>query len=110
MSFLTSFRASSRQVIRTNLAVPASTFHFSAARGLKEDDRDRDDLSHHYESHKQEGLKNNKEGSGKWKFELASNSEAEVKADRGELDADPPFQEAQKEAKKAKQRSQKGAH
>ena len=39
---------------------------------------DRDDLSHHYESHKQEGLKNRKDGTGKWKFELASNSEAEV--------------------------------
>ena len=38
MSFLTSIRASSRQAIRTNFAVPASTFHFSAVRSLKEDD------------------------------------------------------------------------
>lgn len=39
MSFLTTIRASSRQAIRTNFAVPASTFHSSAVRGLNEDDR-----------------------------------------------------------------------
>ncbi|KAJ6139163.1 hypothetical protein N7471_005649 [Penicillium samsonianum] len=100
MSFLTSIRASSRQAIRTNFAVPASTFHSSAARSLKEDDtRDREDLSNHYESHKQQGIKDTKEGKGKWKSELASNSEAGVKADRGELDGDGSFQELQEKTK-----------
>ena len=38
----------------------------------------RENLSYHYEFHKQEGIKNTKEGKGKWKSELASNSEAGV--------------------------------
>ncbi|CAG8903689.1 unnamed protein product [Penicillium egyptiacum] len=99
MSFLTTIRASSRQTIRTNFAVPASTFHSSAAQSLKEDDKNRDDLSNHYESHKQEGIKDTVEGKGKWKSELASNSEAGVKADRGELDGDASFQEMQERTK-----------
>ncbi|CAG8033739.1 unnamed protein product [Penicillium nalgiovense] len=100
MSFLTTIRASSRQAIRTNFAVPASTFHSSAVRSLKEDDKNRDDLSSHYEFHKQEGIKETVEGKGKWKSELASNSEAEVKADRGELDGDADFQKMQEKTKK----------
>ncbi|KAJ5508507.1 hypothetical protein N7527_010650 [Penicillium freii] len=100
MSFLTSIRASSRQAIRTNFAVPAATFHSSAVRGLNEDDRNRENLSYHYESHKQEGIKSTKEGKGKWKSELASNSEADVKADRGELDGDVSFQEMQEKTKR----------
>ncbi|KAJ5499042.1 hypothetical protein N7453_008093 [Penicillium expansum] len=102
MSFLTTIRASSRQAIRTNFAAPASTFHFSAVRSLNEDDRSRENLSHHYESHKQEGIKNTKEGKAEWKSELASNSEADVKADRGELDGDISFQEMQKKTKHVK--------
>lgn len=39
MSFLTSIRGSSRQAIRTNFVMPASTFHSSAVRSLKEDDK-----------------------------------------------------------------------
>ncbi|KAJ5209721.1 hypothetical protein N7449_004100 [Penicillium cf. viridicatum] len=100
MSFLTSIRASSRQAIRTNFAVPASTFHSSAVRSLNEDDRGRENLSYHYESHKQEGIKSTKEGKGEWKSELASNSEADVKADRGELDGDVSFQEMQEKTKR----------
>ncbi|KGO74664.1 hypothetical protein PITC_082730 [Penicillium italicum] len=107
MSFLTTIRASSRQAIRTNFAVPASTFHSSAVRSLNEDDRSRENLSSHYESHKQEGIKNTKEGKGKWKSELASNSEAGVKADRGELDGDVSFQEMQEKTKHVK--TQKGS-
>ncbi|KAJ6184128.1 hypothetical protein N7519_005429 [Penicillium mononematosum] len=99
MSFLTSIRASSRQAIRTNFAVPASTFHSSAVRSLKEDDKNRDDLSSHYESHKREVIKETVEGKGKWKSELASNSEAGVKADRGELDGDAEFQKMQERTK-----------
>ncbi|KAJ5121624.1 uncharacterized protein N7515_009585 [Penicillium bovifimosum] len=86
MSFLASLRTSSRQAMRSSFAAPASTFHTSAARRLHEDDKDqdRDNLSEHYEAHKQENLKRTKEGKGKWTAELASNSEENVKADRGE--------------------------
>ncbi|KAJ5356710.1 hypothetical protein N7517_011319 [Penicillium concentricum] len=99
MSFLPSIRASSRQAMRTNFAIPAATFHSSAARSLKEDDRNREDLPNHYESNKQEGLKSNKEGKGYWNPELASNSEAGVKADRGELDGDATFEQMQEKTK-----------
>ncbi|EKV06038.1 putative mitochondrial carrier protein pet8 [Penicillium digitatum] len=102
MSFLATIRVSSRQAIRTNFAVPASTFHSSAVRNLNEDDRSRENLSYHYEFHKQEGIKNTKEGKGKWKSELASNSEAGVKADRGELDDDMSFREMQEKTKHVK--------
>ncbi|CAG8159913.1 unnamed protein product [Penicillium olsonii] len=76
MSFITAIRAS-RQALRSNI-IPASTFHTSAVRSLNENDRHRDNLADHYESHKQEGLKESKEGKGKWKSELASTSEADV--------------------------------
>ncbi|KAJ5265748.1 hypothetical protein N7524_006766 [Penicillium chrysogenum] len=99
MSFLASIRGSSRQAIRANFVMPASTFHSSAIRSLKEDDKNRDDLSTHYESHKQEVVKNTVEGKGKWKSELASNSEATVKADRGEVDGDAEFEKLQEKTK-----------
>ncbi|CAI7610381.1 unnamed protein product [Penicillium bialowiezense] len=92
MSFITSIRAS-RQALRSNI-IPVSTFHTSAVRSLKENDRHREDLADHYESHKQQGLKESKEGKGKWKSELASSSEEDVKADRGEFDGDHPSFEA----------------
>ncbi|KAJ5295550.1 hypothetical protein PENANT_c001G07441 [Penicillium antarcticum] len=98
MSFLTSIRAS-RQALRTNYAI-TSTFHTSAVRSLKENDRHRDDLAEHYESHKQQGLKESKEGKGKWKSELASTSEEDVKADRGDFDGENvTFDEMQKKTK-----------
>ncbi|KAJ5812858.1 hypothetical protein N7447_009881 [Penicillium robsamsonii] len=99
MSFLPSIRASTRQAMRTNFAVPAATFHSSAARSLKENDKNREDLPNHYEYHKQESLKGSKVGKGQWKSELASESEAEVKADRGELDGDVTFKEMQEKTK-----------
>ncbi|KAJ5497236.1 hypothetical protein N7463_009223 [Penicillium fimorum] len=99
MSFLPSIRASTRHAMRTNFAVPAATFHSSAARSLRENDKSREDLPNHYEYHKQESLKINKEGKGQWKSELASESEAEVKADRGELDDDVTFKEMQEKTK-----------
>ncbi|CAI7648353.1 unnamed protein product [Penicillium glandicola] len=107
MSFLPSIRASSRQAIRTNFAAPAFTFHSSAVRRLNEDDRNRENLSNHYESHKQQGIKDRKDGKGKWMSELASNSEADVKADRGELDGDVSFQEMQKKTKDAANKAHK---
>ncbi|CAG8030784.1 unnamed protein product [Penicillium salamii] len=98
MSFVTAIRAS-RQALRSNI-IPASTFHTSAVRSLNENDRHRDNLADHYESHKQQGLKESKEGKGKWKSELASTSEADVKADRGEFDGEHPSFEAMQEKTK----------
>lgn len=40
---------------------------------------DRDDLPDHYEAQKEDQLKSTKEGKAKWKAELASNSEADVR-------------------------------
>lgn len=45
---------------------------------------DRDNLSEEYEQHKQENLKDIKAGRAYWREQLASESEASVKADRGE--------------------------
>ncbi|KAB8233793.1 hypothetical protein ETB97_012241 [Aspergillus alliaceus] len=91
MSFLTSTIRSSlapRVTLRPAYAL-TSTFHTSSLRpGLKESDHNRDDLPNHYEEAKQEQLKSTKEGKAKWKQELASNSEASVKADRGEADTE----------------------
>ncbi|KAF7592929.1 hypothetical protein BBP40_012251 [Aspergillus hancockii] len=90
MSFLTTVRSTitSRLALRPTTTL-ASTFHTSSIRpGLKESDHNREDLHNHYESEKQEQLKSSKEGTNKWKQELASNSEASVKADRGDLDED----------------------
>lgn len=39
----------------------------------------RDDLPEHYEAQKEDQLKSTKEGKAKWKSELASNSEADVR-------------------------------
>ncbi|BCS30195.1 uncharacterized protein APUU_80498S [Aspergillus puulaauensis] len=88
MSFLVSIRASSRQATRSNLT--ASRFHTSAARSLDENDRHREDLPNHYESNKQESLNDNKDGKGKWRSELASSSEQNVRADRGEFNGEHP--------------------
>ncbi|KAJ5782586.1 hypothetical protein N7457_004360 [Penicillium paradoxum] len=101
MSFVLSIRASTRQAIRSNFAVPVSAFHTSAIRSLNENDRSRENLAEHYESHKQEGIRNSKQGKGKWKSELASNSEADVKADRGELDRGHPVVQQMEQAEKA---------
>ncbi|KAJ5292124.1 hypothetical protein N7478_001375 [Penicillium angulare] len=100
MSFLAFIRASSRQAIRSNFALSASAFHTSSARSLNENDRHCEDLPNHYESHKQEGLKDNKDGKGKWKSELASTSEQNLRADRGEFDGEhPSFESMQQKTK-----------
>ncbi|KAJ5558944.1 hypothetical protein N7535_009183 [Penicillium sp. DV-2018c] len=102
MSFLAAIRTSSRQAMRSSFVAPASTFHTSAARRLHEDDKNRDNLSEHYEAHKQENLKRTKEGKGKWTAELASNSEEIVKADRDEYDSPEQLQEKTKDAPRQK--------
>ncbi|KAL3431222.1 hypothetical protein BDV09DRAFT_176801 [Aspergillus tetrazonus] len=106
MSFLPSIRAttrlsSARATILPRVTVPA--FHTSAARsGLKEDD-DRssgnDQLKDHYEQEKQAQIKRQKEGQGKWNQNLASSSEASVKADRGEVDSKDSFVDLQDKTK-----------
>ncbi|KAL1863510.1 hypothetical protein Plec18170_000346 [Paecilomyces lecythidis] len=90
MSFLTTVSRAglgSRLALRPTYAA-ASSFHSSAARSaLNESDRNRDELDKEYEAQKEEQLRSTKEGKAKWKQELASNSEASVKADRGEIDS-----------------------
>ncbi|CAI7581148.1 methyltransferase domain family protein [Penicillium manginii] len=107
MSFLTPLRNSTRQIPRSLFirSTPTATIHTSAPRfSLKESDKNRDDLPNIYEAQKVSQLKRAKEGKGKWEPDLASNSEADVKADRGEVEHDKAFQELQErqKAKKAK--------
>ncbi|KAK2877231.1 hypothetical protein FQN49_001330 [Arthroderma sp. PD_2] len=67
----------------------ASLFHNTASvRALKEEDRHRDteEVSSEVEREKHEHLSKHKDGHGKWNNNLASSSEADVKADRGEVD------------------------
>ncbi|RAH74009.1 uncharacterized protein BO66DRAFT_434998 [Aspergillus aculeatinus CBS 121060] len=91
MSFLTTVRTALAPRLATTPLRPAMTsaLHTSAPRaGLNESDRNRDDLDKIYEEHKNDQLKHSKQGTAKWKQELASNSEASVKADRGDIDSD----------------------
>ncbi|KAF7715265.1 Uncharacterized protein PECH_002115 [Penicillium ucsense] len=104
MSFLTSaIRASSRRVAPMSYTFPGvSSMHTSATRfSLKESDKtDRDNLSEHYEAKKEQQLKDQKAGKAAWDSEIASNSEEQVKADRGELDAsEKSFQDLQQKTK-----------
>ncbi|OJJ65003.1 hypothetical protein ASPSYDRAFT_26968 [Aspergillus sydowii CBS 593.65] len=104
MSFLPSIRASTRLSLRpgSTAILPSTTsaFHTSAARsGLKEGDQSRDNLNQHYESEKQGQIKRQKEGQGKWNQNLASNSEASVKADRGEVQGKEDFVDLQDKTK-----------
>lgn len=89
MSFITAFRAASRRAVPSGYApATSSPFHSTAVRGgLNESDKDREGLPEYYEAQKEDQLKSSKEGKAKWKAELASNSEAEVKADRGEIES-----------------------
>ncbi|OQD70571.1 hypothetical protein PENDEC_c022G06114 [Penicillium decumbens] len=111
MSFLACIRVSSRQAICSNFALPSSTFHTSAARSLNENDRHRENLPNYYESHKQDGLKDIKDEKGKWKSELASTSEQNVRADRGgEFDGEhPSFEAMQPKTKHLPHETDKGS-
>ncbi|KAI9795417.1 MAG: hypothetical protein M1835_005838 [Candelina submexicana] len=84
-----------------------SNFHSSSTRQvLNEGNHDEDDRGDHAEHHKQDQLRKQKEGKGHWKHELASNSEAAVKADREELHAsDENIAQMQKETEDAAKRS-----
>ncbi|OXV05788.1 hypothetical protein Egran_06443 [Elaphomyces granulatus] len=95
--------SSIRGAIRVNMpltarphpsAVTAAALHRSAVRPtLKESDKNRDDLDKEYVFHKEEMLRQLKEGKGAWKQELASNSEAAIKADRGEIEIEEKHEE-----------------
>ncbi|KAJ5690513.1 hypothetical protein N7462_004905 [Penicillium macrosclerotiorum] len=103
MSFLTSsIRASSRRVVQSTSTLPSiSALHTSTPRwSLKESDKNRDDLPNIYEIQRDHQVKTGKEGNAKWNSDLASNSEADIKADRGEVDSsDKSFQEMQQKMK-----------
>ncbi|GLB07315.1 hypothetical protein AtubIFM57258_002645 [Aspergillus tubingensis] len=97
MSFLAPIRASTLRLSRpafaytttTSPAAAVAALHTSIPRsGLKESDHNRDDLANIYEAEKHDQVKSSKEGKAKWKQEIASDSEASVKADRGEVDSD----------------------
>ncbi|PYI06756.1 hypothetical protein BO78DRAFT_314731 [Aspergillus sclerotiicarbonarius CBS 121057] len=95
MPFLRTLRTTTlRPTISLTTTLTRPTFiyaslHTSIPRpGLKESDHNREDLASIYEAEKHDQLKNTKEGRGKWKQEIASDSEASVKADRGEVDSD----------------------
>ncbi|KAJ5240440.1 uncharacterized protein N7469_002031 [Penicillium citrinum] len=90
MSSFASIRVLSRQVICSSFALPSSTFCTSAARGSSKNNRHREDLPSHYEYCKQEALMDTKDGKRKWNSELASTSEQNVRADRGEFDGEHP--------------------
>ncbi|RAO70925.1 uncharacterized protein BHQ10_006937, partial [Talaromyces amestolkiae] len=60
-----------------------------------------DNLNNEYESHKEENLKDVKSGKASWKEQLASESEADVKADRGESSATASVDDVVRGAKEA---------
>ncbi|EZF35956.1 hypothetical protein TMEN_9339 [Trichophyton mentagrophytes] len=82
----------------------AYLFHTSSPyRALKEEDRHRDtkEVSSEVEREKHEHLSKHKEGQAKWNNSLASSSEADVKADRGEVDS-VETEQMEKEVRKAR--------
>lgn len=74
--------------------IPAtsSLFHSSAPTSvLNEANRHREptkEVGEEIEEHKEEQIRKQKSGTGHWRESLASSSEADVKADRGELPED----------------------
>ncbi|KKK23261.1 hypothetical protein P175DRAFT_0497961 [Aspergillus ochraceoroseus IBT 24754] len=80
---------------------PTAPFHSSTAQAtLKESDHGRDDLDQVYEREKNKQVKKSKEeGTAEWSPDLASNSEASVKADRGEVEDNKDFIDVQNRMK-----------
>ncbi|CAF3650071.1 unnamed protein product, partial [Fusarium graminearum] len=79
-------------------------FTTSTRLGLKESSTQTDV---DYEKHKQDSLKKQKEGSGHWKPELASDSEEAVKADRSQTDPQKDIKNLQERTKKAAEETHK---
>ncbi|KAK9365613.1 hypothetical protein V1509DRAFT_642484 [Lipomyces kononenkoae] len=72
------------------------SFHSVPVRlALNENDTNRDNLKDIYEQEKEAQLKLAREGKAKWNEVLASNSESDVKADRGELNKNAIFKKTQ---------------
>ncbi|WEW57414.1 hypothetical protein PRK78_002881 [Emydomyces testavorans] len=99
----------------TSVQSSSSSFHSSASRSvLKESDRHRGDngaVASEIEKHKQEQLARHKDGHEKaqWVEELASSSEENVKADRGEIHDNPAFEKFQEKLKSKKAEEEKKA-
>ncbi|PGH07001.1 hypothetical protein GX51_02040 [Blastomyces parvus] len=91
MSFLAIPRTArflNRPISAVRVYTPCLTqgFHQSSTRNaLKETDRHRENLKEAIKASKQEHRKHRQEGNPRWNEALASVSEADVKADRGEI-------------------------
>ncbi|KAK9235289.1 hypothetical protein V1525DRAFT_434807 [Lipomyces kononenkoae] len=101
MAFLTS---AGRVAVCTRLrsgyvatsTIARMSFHsLPVCRALNENDTNRDHLGNIYEQEKEAQVKLAREGKAKWNEVLASNSESDVKADRGEVNKDPIFKKMQ---------------
>ncbi|KAK9318737.1 hypothetical protein V1517DRAFT_334775 [Lipomyces orientalis] len=101
MAFLTSpGRVAVWPRLRSGYAATSSiammSFHSLLVRlALNENDTNRDNLEDIYEQEKEAELKLARQGKAKWNEVLASNSESDIKADRGELNKDPIFKKTQ---------------
>ncbi|KAK9371634.1 uncharacterized protein V1513DRAFT_455051 [Lipomyces chichibuensis] len=101
MAFLTSLgrvavctRLRSGYVATSTIAM--MSFHSLLVRlALNENDTNREHLENIYEQEKEAQLKLARQGKAKWNEVLASNSESDVKADRGEVNKDPIFKKTQ---------------
>ncbi|KAI9862142.1 MAG: hypothetical protein M1813_004917 [Trichoglossum hirsutum] len=91
--------AAAAQVVR--IAAQSRDVSSSAAVfGLKESARDVENRHVEVEIHKQDLLRKQKDGQGHWKEELASDSESNIKADRGEVNADQEIAKLQEKTRK----------
>ncbi|MCJ1472335.1 hypothetical protein MMC13_000982 [Lambiella insularis] len=115
MSFLTRSAIRPLSKLRLSPALAARSLHATSFRpALSEADRlfgvtDRDGLHEEIDSHKDDSLNKQKDGKGHWKGELASQSEAALKADREEIEAsDESIDKLQKETEKFAQAQHEG--
>ncbi|MCJ1252329.1 hypothetical protein MMC24_000134 [Lignoscripta atroalba] len=114
MSFLirTAFRPISRLNASRSLTIGVTrSLHVSSARAaLSENDRHRDGMDHEIDHHKNDQIQKQKEGKGEWKGELASQSEAAIKADRGDIDSsEDTINKLQKETENFAEEQHKGS-
>jgi len=102
MSFLASpLIRSLRTYTPPSLAASRSFRLSTVRRALNEKDRGHDNLHVGNEQHKKDGPQKQKDGKGTWKGELASPSEAAIKADRDEAEASEEMtKEMQKQTEK----------
>ncbi|RMJ21938.1 hypothetical protein PHISP_07187 [Aspergillus sp. HF37] len=77
-----------RSLRTARLAVPRSFHTIRPSYAIKESDTNRDNMNEVYEARKDDQVVSSKEGKARWRDDLASNSEADVKADRGEIETD----------------------